>query len=57
MFMVDNEEWKAAVEVDRREEILCKPCFLEIQRLIGRPRVTMRDLDMQPRRNTAVVPK
>jgi hypothetical protein len=57
MFMVANKEWKAVVERDYRKEILCKPCFLNMQRLLGRPRVTMRDLDMQPRRNTAVVPK
>jgi len=35
IFMVSDEEWKAVVPRDRRDGILCRPCFDEMKQLLA----------------------
>lgn len=34
MFQVSNAEWQRYVQPDKRNEMLCQPCYDQIKRLI-----------------------
>jgi hypothetical protein len=38
LFMVPDEEWRRYIQKDKREEILCEPCYRTIRKLIDKQR-------------------